>query len=532
MSDFWQGASEASPVERPVGTGPLVAVIGGGIAGLAAAHRLLDAGASVIVLEADRFGGKLRTSTFAGRPVDEGADAFLARVPHAVELAIRVGLGDRLAAPATGRAMVFVDGRLVPLPARHVLGVPADPDADDLAAICPPAAIEALRRDLTAPGPPPSPDVDESIGAFIRRRLGDEILERLVAPLVGGINAGDVDALSLAAVTPQLDALVRSAATPSLVAAAAAAIASAATAAPTPRPNVEGSDGHTGQTLHIWERVEREGRPKPVFLAPNGGMATFVEAVVADLRARGAALHDGVVARSLERLPNGWRVIADHSRGSGVATDSVYEVDAVVVAAPAPLTASIIQDHAPTAGMHLAAIQHASVALCTLSFHPHSLVRPLDGSGFLVPRTTGLLLTAASWSSTKWASLAPERGDGTVLVRASAGRADDRRIAELDDTALVERLTDDLAMTMGIASGPVATRVRRWPSSFPQYEVGHLARVGEIEADLAEHAPTLAVAGNALRGVGIPASIHSGQVAAARLLAALDAAPGRSDHDS
>jgi oxygen-dependent protoporphyrinogen oxidase len=506
----------------PATPGPLVAVVGGGIAGLAAAHHLLDAGANVVVLEADRFGGKLRTSTFAGRPVDEGADAFLARVPFATDLARRVGLADRLVAPVRGDARIVVDDALVPLPAGHVLGVPTDPEASDLAAILTPEGLAALRRDLEAPGPPPPADGDESIGGFIRRRLGDEALERLVGPLVGGINAGDVDALSLAAVTPQIDALARSAQTPSLVAAAAAAAKAAQAKAQAhdftaPPPNLHRSPAQGGDSV----RIPSGSGPAPVFLAPIGGMVTFVDAVVDDLHARGATLLDGVVVRSLERLAQGWRVVADHSRGAGVSTDSTFEVDAVVLAAPAPLTALIIQDHAPTAGMHLASIPHASVALVTFAFEPDALAGPLDGSGFLVPRTAGRILTAASWSSSKWAALAPDRGDGTVLVRASAGRADDRRIAELDDDALGARLVADLAATMGVVGDPSAVRVRRWPSSFPQYRVGHLQLVDELEADLVQHAPTLAVAGNALRGVGIPASIRSGQVAAERVLTAL-----------
>ena len=163
------------------------------------------------------------------------------------------------------------------------------------------------------------------------------MLERLVGPLVGGINAGDVDALSLAAVTPQIDALARSTESPSLVAAAAAAAARTrvrdANAAPPSnlhRPAAQGGDP---------VQVPEEDGPAPVFLAPVGGMATFVDAVVDDLRVRGASLLDGVVVRSLERLEHGWRVVADHSRGAGVATDSTFEVDAVVLAAPAPLTA-------------------------------------------------------------------------------------------------------------------------------------------------------------------------------------------------
>ena len=473
-------------------------MIGGGVAGLAAAHRLCCSGAEVVLLDADRLGGKLRTSPFAGRPVDEAADAFLARVPFATDLARAVGLGDRLVAPTTGAAKVFVDERLVPLPAGHLLGIPTSADAPDLAAVLTPDALARLRHDLTAPGPPPGAD-DESIGGFIRRRLGDEVLERLVGPLVGGINAGDVDALSLAAVTPQIDAIARSG-TASLVAAAREARARAVPAGDEP--------------------------PAPVFLAPVGGMATFVAALVDDLRDRGASLHEQVAVRSLERLPAGWRVIADHSRGRGVTSDVTHEVDAVVLATPAPVTSSIIQDHAPAAAAHLSAIRHASVALVTLAIPADRDAPPRVGSGFLVPRQAGLLLTACSWSSSKWAALAPERGDGTELLRASAGRMDDRRIAELDDAALVERLVDDLDATMGLAAAPTAHRVGRWPSSFPQYAPGHLDRVAALEADVAGHAPTLAVAGNALRGVGIPASIQSGSRAAEGVLRALATSAG------
>ncbi len=262
--------------------------------------------------------------------------------------------------------------------------------------------------------------------------------------------------------------------------------------------------------------------PQPLFLAPVGGMATLIDALEQQLVAAGVQIHRGISARSLERLPTGWRVIADPSHGGGgVATDTTFVVDAVIVTAPAPVTATLIQDHAPTAAMHLGSIPHASVALTTLSIDPDSVPGPLDGSGFVVPRSSGLVLTACSWASSKWGALAPEHGDGTLLLRASAGRADDRRISELDDAAIVERLTADLDVTMGLSAAPVAARVHRWPSSFPQYTVGHLGRVAEIETDLATYAPTLAVAGNALRGVGIPASIQSAQVAADQVLGAL-----------
>lgn len=472
--------------------GPHVAVVGGGIAGLSAALRLVAHGAEVSLFESDHLGGKLRTMRFAGRPVEEGPDAFLARVPDATRLATAVGLAAQLVAPATGRAFVYVDRNLAPLPAAQVLGVPADPDADDLAGILTPAARSRLRGDLSDPGPPPAAGDDPTIGAFIRARLGDEVADRLVGPLVGGINAGDIDALSLAAVTPQLDRLARSDDEPSLVRAAARMRAAAATAP-----------------------------AGPVFLAPAGGMASLVDATVTALRDRGATVRDDVTVRSVERLAHSWRVIADEPRRTGVATDIGFEVDGIVLATPAPVAGLLVQDHAPVAGMHLGAIAHASVAIATFALDPDSVGRGRDGSGVLVPRSEGLLTTAASWLSTKWDRLAPEQGDGTFVVRVSAGRADDRRIAEIDDETLLDRLAGELADLMGATAGPVATHLRRWPSALPQYAPGHLARVAEIEADLARLTPPVAVAGCALRGVGIPASIASGRLAADRVFAAL-----------
>ncbi len=471
--------------------GPRVAVIGGGIAGLAAAFEAAERGAQVIVCESETLGGKLRTSPFAGRNLDEGADAFLVRVPDAVDLAQVVGVADQLVAPATGQAYVLVDNALCALPASHVLGIPTDPHDPNVGAIVGKAGVAALEHDMREPGTPPLAHGDETIGSFIRRRLGDAVAERLIGPLVGGINAGNIDALSLAAVAPPINALAQSSSATSLVRAAAAARAN----------------------------VAQHG---PVFAALGNGMASFVDAVTNVLRAKGAVLHEHVTVRSLERLNTAWRIVADDPNRGGVATQTTFEVDAVVVATPAGPASALIQDHAPFAGAHLGAISYASVALLALSYSPDDVKTPMNGSGFLVPRSQGLLCTAASWSSSKWAHLSPEHGDGTVVLRASAGRADDRRIAEMDDAQLTDRIVDELAKIMHIAGPPAATRLTRWPSSFPQYAPGHLARMNEVDADLGEHAPTLAVAGCALRGVGIPASIASGRKAAASVLDAFE----------
>jgi oxygen-dependent protoporphyrinogen oxidase len=464
-----------------------VVVVGGGIAGLAAAHELVGRGAHVTLVEKDeRVGGKLRTSPFAGRLVDDGADAFLLRVPEALDLCREVGLADGLVHPAARTAYIWSRGELHPMPPQ-LMGVPTDLDALEESGLLSPAGLARAREDLTAP---PTPlDDDEAIATAIARRLGDEVVERLVDPLVGGINAGDTRALSLAAVVPQLDAALRDPDHASLIEACRARAAATATT-----PII--------------------GGPPPVFASPAGGMGQLPAAVVAGLG--DADVRTGRAVVGLEPTAGrGWRVAVD----DGTSLDA----DAVVLAAPGPITAGLLEPlpGAADAARLLAAVEYVSVAIVVLALPLDHLARPLDRSGFLVPRVEETqALTACSWSSTKWAHLAPEAGDGTAVVRASAGRAGDERALELDDTDLVARLLADLERTMGLTGAPTEVRVNRWPSSFPQYAPGHLDRVAQAEAALP---PGLALAGAALRGVGVPACIRSGRAAATRALVAAEA---------
>jgi oxygen-dependent protoporphyrinogen oxidase len=471
-------------------TGPAVCVIGGGIAGLAAAHRLATAGADVTILERDQLGGKIRTSSFAGRPVDEAADAFLPRVPWALDRATAVGLGDSLESPAVRSAHVFVQGALRPFPTEQVLGVPTDLDALAASGLISEAGLAAAHRDLVDTRPPPAADV--AIGPYVRDRLGAEVVDRLVGPLVGGINAGDIDELSLAAVTPQLDAAARDPHERSLIRACAAMRARGGLL----------SAGGSGDTA-----------PAPVFAAPRKGMGRLVDALAAELATLGVAVRLGTAANAIERRGDGWSV--------STADGHAVEADALVLAAPARASAGLLTDLAPEASSFLGGIEHSSVALVTLAIDPDDIGRPLDGSGFLVPRSEELLITACTWSSAKWARLAPSAGDGTAVLRASVGRAGDTRFADLDDAQLIGRVVDDLTRTMALNGAPVEHRVNRWPRSFPKSAPGHLDRLAAAAAVVARRAPTVALAGAALRGVGIPACIHSGLTAADRVLAAV-----------
>lgn len=451
-----------------------VAVIGGGIAGLAAAHALVTRhGCEVVLCEAsDRLGGKILTTPFAGRMVDEGADAFLARVPAAVELARAVGLGDDLTSPAAGNAFVSSGKSLVPLPKGIVLGVPTD--FAELRRSGAVSTVGALRAalDLVIPGRPLRGDI--SVGDLVRSRMGAEVNERLVDPMIGGINAGRTEELSLAVAAPQIEAAARS--NRSLVRALRAQLA-----ANPPDPT------------------------RPVFHAPLGGMTSLVDALEKELRSAGADLRLDAPVSSVRRTADGWVVVG------------VGDVDGVVVATPAPAAARLLESVATETAVVLRGVEYSSVVLVTLAYPRAAVRHPLDGSGFLVPRRERRLLTACSFASTKWAHLG---GSDDVILRASAGRVGDERALALDDDSLVALLHGELAELLGIEAVPSASRVSRWPAAFPQYRPAHLDRMATASRALADAGPGIALAGAAVRGVGIPTCITSGQAAAAAVASA------------
>lgn len=453
-----------------------VLVAGGGITGLAAAYDLARGGADVVLVEPGPLGGKLRTTPFDGGALDEAADAFLARVPDAVALCRELGLEADLVSPAARRAYVWSRGALRPLPAGQVLGVPTDLDELEASGLVSPAGLAAVRAEPTVAAL--GPDDDPAIGPAFRTRLGDEVVDRLVDPLVGGINAGDTDHLSLAATVPQLDAAVRQGG--SLVAACRA------------------------------QKAAVTDPDAPVFHAPRGGMGALVQALAAALADRGVR----VVARAATSVTStgaGWAVVLDDG--------STLAADGVVLATPAWASAPVLREVAPRAATLLAAVPHASVALVALAVAREGIERDLDASGYLVPRVEGRTITACSWTSAKWPHQA---GDGTVWLRASIGRdGDEQAVRTWDDDAVVAAVRRDLADTMALRGEPEAVRVTRWIDAFPQYRPGHLRRVAAVEADLEVAAPGVVVTGAALRGLGVPACIRQGREAARRLLAHL-----------
>ncbi len=449
---------------------PVVAVVGGGIAGLAAALEAGRAGARVVVLESsDRVGGKVRVGEVGGLAVDEGADAMLARTPAGVQLARDAGLGDELVAPAAGSASLWSRGRLRPLPSGTLLGVPGDLRALATSGALSPAGLGRVLLDPVLPGRPVPGDV--SVGELVGRRLGREVVERLVDPLLGGVYAGRADLLSLHATLPQLAGPV--AGQRSLLAATRRARAAA-----TP---------WTG----------------PLFRGLPGGLGRLPGAVA---RASGAQVRTGTTVRGLTRTAGGWRLEV-----GSAAAPAFLDADAVVLAVPAAPAARLLRDLAPSAAQELGAVEYASVALVTLVLDGPT---PGTGSGYLVPAVEGRSTKAVTFTSRKWA----HHPAGRAVLRASVGRYGDAADLQRDDAELVAVVLAELRAAVGPVGRVVDSRVVRWGGGLPQYAVGHLDVVARVRAAVARH-PRLAVAGAAYGGVGVPAVAAGGREAARQVLA-------------
>ncbi|MEV0526375.1 protoporphyrinogen oxidase [Streptomyces sp. NPDC050439] len=449
-----------------------VVVIGGGIAGLAAAHRLLIAGARVTVLEAsDRLGGKLLPGEIEGVRVDLGAESMLARRPEAVALAREVGLADRLQPPATATAAIWTRGALRPMPKGHVMGVPGDASA--LAGVLSDEGLRRIEQDRDLP--PTEVGDDVAVAEYVAARLGREVVDRLVEPLLGGVYAGDAYRISMRSAVPQLFEAARA------------------------------HDSLTEGVRAIQARAARNQQTGPVFMGIEGGVGQLPLAVAESVRARGGEIRTGTPVTELRRAAQGWQV------GTG---EQTIDADAVVVAVPAYAAAALLGVEAPAAAAELAGVEYASMALMTLAYRRSETDLP-EGSGFLVPPVDGHTIKASTFASRKWGWIADEDPDLLVL-RTSVGRHGETEILGREDAELVELSRHDLRAATGLDAEPVATRVTRWHEGLPQYPVGHHARVARVREHVSK-LPGLAVCGAAYDGVGIPACIASAYAAVDQL---------------
>lgn len=450
--------------------GPRVVVIGGGITGLVAALRLRAAGAEVTLLEmADRLGGKVQTRRLAGATIELGADAFLPRDEAPLQLCREIGVDRELVQPSDFGAWIFHRNQLHRMPAGTVMGAPTSLSSIATTRLLSWRGKARASLDLLGRGRLSGEDV--SVGSLIHTRLGAEVLERMVDPLLAGTRAGDVSEMSLAAAVPVIDQAARS----------------------------------DASLMRGLREATKTSPWKRAFHAPRDGMSRLVEAMEAKLQ-------------SVEIL-KGRRALAVLAHAAGYAVEiagsAPIATDAVIFTTPSRVTAALLAELAPEAAEELAAIPHTSAAVVNLLFAPDAITLPPTGSGVLVPSAEAMTLAGCTWFSKKWPALAAP--DRSVTIRCFVGRRDRDPALDLDDPDLVGVVLTELGRLVKLSSGPSASHVQRWDEGLPQYKVGHLDRVRRIDKFLAQR-PGLAVAGASLRGSGIPDCIAQAERAAADVL--------------
>jgi protoporphyrinogen/coproporphyrinogen III oxidase len=474
--------------ERP----KVIVVFGGGISGLAAAHRLVEQGAQsegklkVVLLEASaRTGGIIRSERRDGFLLEAGPDAFISEKPEAVGLARRIGIGSRLIEtnPAHRRSFIVRQGRLHAVPEGFQLLAPTRFWPFVTTGIFSWKGKARMALDLILPKRvSTNGHDDESLAQFVRRRLGQEALERMAQPMVGGIYTADPEKLSLRATMPRFLEMERQ--DKSLIRA-------------------------------MWKR-RREGRLAEskgvsgarysLFLSFDGGMQVLVDAVTARLKDISVRLNTKVESLAFDEVTKLWQV--------RISSGEALTADAICMALPSYASADLLRETDEVLARELAAIPYASTATVNLAFKRADIPHALDGFGFVVPYIERRSVIACTFSSVKFAGRAPE---GYALLRAFVGGALQPEIFALEEGTMIEAISNDLHQLLGITEQPLFAHVEKWPRSMAQYHLGHMERVERIK-DRLTALPTLKLAGNAFNGAGIPDCIRSGETAADEIL--------------
>jgi oxygen-dependent protoporphyrinogen oxidase len=445
----------------------VIAIVGGGITGLAAAFELAERRVPFQLFEASRrAGGIIRTEHVDGFTIEAGPDSMLAQKPAAIELCERLGLGPRLIPMLTPRtAFVLHRERLHPLPSRSILGIPATLRGIAGYGLLPWSA--RLRLALEPLIPAKRDDADESVGSFFRRRFGDATVGLIAEPLLGGIHAGDIEALSIRSLFPRfVDAETR-----------------------------------RGSVLRTLRRTRHPASADGAFKALASGMSEIVTAI--ERRLPPDSILYGAPVEALSREGEGWTLRVN---GAG------HRADAVILATPAFVASRLLAGVDDRAASLSAEVPYVSTASVALAWPRDAISHPLAGSGFVVARRTNpLRITACTWVSSKWPARAPE---GMALLRVYVGGAADPGAVELDDETLAGIAVRDITSVLPISQPPVLTRVYRWRNAGAQHNVGQAARVASIESRLVHH-PGILVAGSGFRSVGIPDCVSDGRAAAA-----------------
>jgi len=461
-----------------------IIVVGGGIAGLAAAYyaKKKSPVAQITLLESSkRWGGKITTNRVAfddGQFIIEGGpDTFLATKPWGVALCKELGLGERLHGtnPQKKNTYVLNRNRLLPLPDGLAMMIPTNVEAILKSRLV--SWFSKARMGLDFLLPAKALNGDESLGAFVSRRLGREAYENLIEPLMSGIYAGDGDALSLASTFPYLRDLELK----------------------------YGSLARGALKMRSQSNGKVVQGSRSAFLTPTTGLAEIVEKLVEYLTTNGATLCLNTRAISLTHpAPDTWHLTLD--------SGEVLTTDSIIIAAPAFAAAQMLASLDPSLASDLGSIPYASTATVSLAYRQSDIPRDLDGYGYVIPRREGRRALACTWTSTKFPHRAPE---GYALIRVFVGRAG--QDIPWTESELLELAKEELNLTLGITVTPLLARVFMWDKAMPQYNLGHPEILKRIDAVLEKY-PGLALAGNGYRGIGIPDCIHSGEVAVEKIL--------------
>ncbi len=470
-----------------------VAVIGGGISGLAAAHRLheLEPSLEVTLLEAgDSLGGVLQTVRKDGFLIERGADNFITNVPWGLDLCRRIGFEDQLLETNSAHRQAFVvsRGRLRKIPEGFIIMAPSRIWPIVSTPIMSPLGKMRMAWEYFIPGRPS--EEDESLASFVRRRFGSETYDRLVQPLIGGIYTGDPEKLSVRSTMPRFAEMER---------------------------------GHGSLIRAIWKQAGKQraqtqgssGARYSMFVAPRDGMISLLQAIVDRLPE--STVRTGTRVERLQRSGDGgWTLTT-----TGQQPES-RRYDAVVLAANASSSADLVADLDRQLADALGQIPHASCSIVSLAYDRDQIAHAMDGFGFVVPAVENRKILSGSFASVKYPGRAP---DGQVLVRAFIGGQLQAELAELPDDELTEIACDELGQLLSISGKPNLVLISRYRDAMPQYYVGHIDRIARIEKAAAD-LPGLHFTGNAFGGVGMPFCIHKAEQAAEKVLEELGVRTG------
>ncbi len=468
-----------------------VAVIGGGISGLSTAYALHERAAAAgiqirctVVDAVPSWGGKIVTHRVGDLVTEAGPDSFLSQKTAAIELCAKLGLTDQLinTNETSKRACVFSQGRLRELPEGLVVISPNQLGPFLRSGLLSWAGLVRMGLDLAMPVKRSS--IDESLASFFRRRMGRQAFERMLEPLMAGIYAGDAEQMSVQATFPRFVEL----------------------------------EQQYGSVIRGMMTVRKTGLsaasagPKrTMFVTLKNGLSDLVDALVRRLTEEGVTLRSGTVVDALRvrsHQPGRWMYDVILNDGSALSVDSL------VLATPAYVSAELVRPLTPIAGGLLEMIPYASTATIAMAYPRAAVAGAAEGFGFVVPRAEGRDLIAATWTSLKWPHRAPA---DQLLVRCYVGGVGREAILQLDDRALVARVREELASMCGVTAEPNYVEVNRWMKAMPQYTLGHLDRLNQIEAALSRYGG-LVLTGAGYRGVGIPDCIRDGAVAADRVV--------------